>query len=307
MVPRLLKVIFASLLGIILYHGSAEELLVLPEGEEHSILCTAPNEQDYLINWGANGGAVGDGFVVGEEEILDDDTKGKRITFTATDDINSTSLRCVVSDTFQASNSSIPIHLTIIIQGVSCVANDRSNILLSSIIPGLLSAPDVEYTKGDRSILFSWSPPFSHNITDVEPDISHYLVTIINMEDHHSVLTVNTTDTEYLLQSQDCQLSDYQVEIAAVNVVGVGGKYTSPPLTLEQLTIDGMTPELKLFVVESLCFTELVIPDTVTVFLGLDSPVINNQVNASGNFDIIHANILSEQRGKERVCHSVDL
>ncbi|CAI8005285.1 hypothetical protein GBAR_LOCUS4127 [Geodia barretti] len=53
------------------------------------------------------------------------------------------------------------------------------------------------------------------------------------MEDHHSVLTVNTTDTEYLLQSQDCQLSDYQVEIAAVNVVGVGDKYTSPPLTLD--------------------------------------------------------------------------
>ena len=95
----------------------------------------------------------------------------------------------------------------------------------------------MEYTKEDRSILFSWSPPFSHNITDVEPDISHYLVTIINMEDHHSVLTVNTTDTEYLLQSQDCQLSDYQVEIAAVNVVGVGDKYTSPPLTLDGMVI----------------------------------------------------------------------
>ena len=59
------------------------------------------------------------------------------------------------------------------------------------------------------------------------------MVTIINTEEHHSVLTVNTTDTEYLLQSQDCQLPDYQVEIAAVNVVGVGDKYTSPPLTLD--------------------------------------------------------------------------
>ena len=103
---------------------------------------------------------------------------------------------------------------------------------------GTLPAPDVEYTiKEDGSILFSWSPPFSLNITDVEPDISHYLVTVINMEDHHSVLTVNTTDTEYLLQSQDCQLSDYQVEIAAVNVVGVGDKYTSPPLTLDGMVI----------------------------------------------------------------------
>ena len=96
---------------------------------------------------------------------------------------------------------------------------------------GTLSAPDVEYSKTEGSIHFMWSPPFSHNITNVEPDISHYLVNIINMEDH-SVLTVNTTDTEYLLQSQDCQLTHYQVEIAAVNVVGVGDKYTSPPLVL---------------------------------------------------------------------------
>ena len=89
----------------------------------------------------------------------------------------------------------------------------------------------MKYTKGEGFIQFMWSPPFSHNITDVEPDISHYLVNIINMEDH-SVLTVNTTDTEYLLQSQDCQLTHYQVEIAAVNVVGVGDKYTSPPRTI---------------------------------------------------------------------------
>ena len=73
-----LKVIFAaSLLGI-LYHGAAEEQLVLPEGEEHSILCTAPDEENYLITWVANVGPVGDGFVVGEEEILDDETKGKK-------------------------------------------------------------------------------------------------------------------------------------------------------------------------------------------------------------------------------------
>ena len=101
------------------------------------------------------------------------------------------------------------------------------------LLSGLLPTPDVDYTiMGDGSIQFSWSPPFSHNITDVEADISHYRVTIINMEDH-SVLTVITTDTQYLLQSQDCQLSQYQVEIAAVNVVGVGDKYTSPNFTLD--------------------------------------------------------------------------
>ena len=90
----------------------------------------------------------------------------------------------------------------------------------------------MEYSRGNGYILFSWRPPFSYNITDVEPDISHYLVNIINMEDH-SVLTVNTTDTEYLFQSQDCQLTHYQVKIAAVNVVGVGDKYISPSLPLD--------------------------------------------------------------------------
>ena len=115
---------------------------------------------------------------------------------------------------------------------------DNGNRNTQSYSIGTLPAPDVDYTiREDGSILFSWSPPFSHNITDVEPDISYYLVTIINTEEHHSVLTVNTTDTEYLLQSQDCQLSDYQVEIAAVNVVGVGDKYTSPPLTLDGMAI----------------------------------------------------------------------
>ena len=106
----------------------------------------------------------------------------------------------------------------------------------------------------DGSIQFVWSPPFSHNITDVEPDISHYLVTIINMEDY-SVLTVNTTDTQYLLQSQDCQLSHYQVEIAAVNVVGVGDNYTSPVLPLDgmkhfngmKLEVNNICCELSLF------------------------------------------------------------
>ena len=127
-----MKVIFAAYLLGILYHGAAEEQLVLPEGEEHSILCTAPNEDNYLITWVDNVGPVGDGFVVGEKEILDDEMKGIRITFTATDNINNTSLKCVVFDTVEPSNSFEPIQLTIIIQGISCVANDRCNILLSS-------------------------------------------------------------------------------------------------------------------------------------------------------------------------------
>ena len=84
----------------------------------------------------------------------------------------------------------------------------------------------------DQSVLFKWSAPFCHDITGVERDISHYVVNIINMADH-SVLSDNTTHTEYLLDPGQCQFNEYQVEIAAVNIVGVGEKYTSPSFHLE--------------------------------------------------------------------------
>ena len=80
-----------------------------------------------------------------------------------------------------------------------------------------------------------WSPPFSHNITDVEPDISHYLVNI-NSGDTPN-LTVSTTETNYILHTTNCEVNDYQVEIAAVNVVGVGDKYTSPYFSLEGMSL----------------------------------------------------------------------
>ena len=103
------------------YHSAAAiELLVLPEGEEHSILCTAiitEEEDNYQINWAANGRLIGDGFVVGEEKILDDGTRERNIMFTATNGINNTNLSCVVSHLFEPSNTFTPIELTIIIQG----------------------------------------------------------------------------------------------------------------------------------------------------------------------------------------------
>ena len=79
----------------------------------------------------------------------------------------------------------------------------------------------------DNSVLFSWSAPFSLNISDTEPDILYYVIII----DGFSKTTMNTTDTHYLLPSDACLFSEFHVEIAAVNVVGVGEKYRSSPLT----------------------------------------------------------------------------
>ena len=51
-------------------YSAALELLVLPEGEEHSVLCTVADEDRFEIIWVVDGGSAGEEFVVGEEETL---------------------------------------------------------------------------------------------------------------------------------------------------------------------------------------------------------------------------------------------
>ena len=80
-----------------------------------------------------------------------------------------------------------------------------------------------------HSVDFSWTAPFTLDISDVEPDILYYLVYIIS--DTNST-TLKITGVHYSLQSDHCGSQVYRVEIAAVNIVGVGGKYYSPPLVL---------------------------------------------------------------------------
>ena len=88
------------------------------------------------------------------------------------------------------------------------------------------------YVMEPHSVRFSWSAPFSFNITDYEPDILYYVIDIIATEDK-TRSTMNTTDTVYLLQPDLCPFSDYRVEIAAVNIVGMGEKYTSPTMSIK--------------------------------------------------------------------------
>ena len=93
------------------------ELLVLPEGEEHSVLCTVADDDRYLIDWLVDGGSVGEEFVVGEEETLQDGMKGTRITFNATLDVNHTNVKCTVLDRVIPALSFDSLNFTITIQG----------------------------------------------------------------------------------------------------------------------------------------------------------------------------------------------
>ena len=88
-----------------------------------------------------------------------------------------------------------------------------------------------EMSSDHHSVRFSWSAPFTLNISDMEPDILYYVVYIIRDDGHNE--TVTTTDTHYELQADPCQSHQYHVEIAAVNVVGEGEKFASPEIILE--------------------------------------------------------------------------
>ena len=100
-----------------------------------------------------------------------------------------------------------------------------------TFLPGTLSPPVVSYdvSVDRRSVDFSWIAPFTLDISDVEPDILYYLVYIIS-DTNSTTLKVN--GVHYSLESDLCGSQVYRVEIAAVNIVGEGGKYYSPPLVL---------------------------------------------------------------------------
>ena len=94
---------------------------MLPEGTIQNILCTAPAEDHYAINWGTNleGHAGSEGiFTVGEEETVGEGMKGRRVTFTTTPVVNNTILRCVAINFDQPSSSPEPMEFIIIIQGL---------------------------------------------------------------------------------------------------------------------------------------------------------------------------------------------
>ena len=114
------KIIFLFAL-LRVYCCIAREVLVFPEGEVHSILCTAPDEDHFEILWRtAVGGEVGyEGtFTVGDEEPVYSGTKGRRVIFTASPEVNETTLRCIVVNFRPNSDSPEQLEFTIIIQGL---------------------------------------------------------------------------------------------------------------------------------------------------------------------------------------------
>ena len=105
------------------------DVLVLPEGENESIVCTALDDDNLDITWRVNGRISTDDedmrFVV-EEEVtsIDDGLKGSTIIFNATIDVNNTNLSCVVSNIAELTLV-LTLEVTITLQGhiIIIVAN----------------------------------------------------------------------------------------------------------------------------------------------------------------------------------------
>ena len=104
------------------------DVLVLPEGENESIVCTALDDVNLVITWIVNGRISTDEdmrFVVEEEETsVDNGLKGSTIIFNATIDVNNTNLSCVVSNIAELTLV-LTLEVTITLQGhiIIIVAN----------------------------------------------------------------------------------------------------------------------------------------------------------------------------------------
>ena len=95
---------------------------------------------------------------------------------------------------------------------------------------GVLSAPSrVESTTTSTTILLRWDPPFTLNITDVDPDIVSYTVYCRNLDTGMTeVANVNEPVFNFTgVQGEDpdpCHVHEFRV--SAWNVVGESDKST---------------------------------------------------------------------------------
>ena len=190
---------------------------MVPLHAERQFYCVTP-DNTYSYTWKVNGTVVNsnstfpDVVYITSQTLSNGSTQGSLI-FIAYANVNNTDIECFVSN------------------GVHILPQLDSNVL----IQGYLPPPDVILTVENNSVRFSWSAPFSLNITDYEPDILYYVIDIITVDDK-VINGTNCTDTVCRMEVDEGSFSEYRVEIAAVNTVGIGEKYTSPPLSQESMS-----------------------------------------------------------------------
>ena len=144
-------------------------------------------------------------------------------------DQNSTFLSCTVN--FMSGRVETSSDSLLLVQGWLIVAfNIELNTIMLIIIMymhtlGLLSTVnDLSITVSNSTLSLTWEPPFSLDITGVNPDITGYCVDMVDFTSSTILLSqcgIKETEYSYLLP-QDAVCHSYVLTIIPVNVVGRG-------------------------------------------------------------------------------------
>ncbi len=99
---------------------------------------------------------------------------------------------------------------------------------LDSMIAGLLPAVGSLTATPiplDSIISLTWTPPFSLDISNVDPDITGYCVGVVNSTSSlmiHSQCGITDTQYNYTVSPNDIVCDTYTFTVSPVNVVGNG-------------------------------------------------------------------------------------
>ena len=80
----------------------------------------------------------------------------------------------------------------------------------------------------NHTIQVSWEPPETLDLTDIEPDISHYIVRIrSNRSNSFQEETTTTSETEYTFRPRGIdECMPYEIMVTGVNLLGSGANST---------------------------------------------------------------------------------
>ncbi len=91
----------------------------------------------------------------------------------------------------------------------------------------------------DSIISFTWTPPFSLDISGVDPDITGYCVGVVNSTSSlaiHSQCGITDTQYNYTVSPNDTVCDTYTFTVTPVNIVGNG---TSASVILPPTVTEG--------------------------------------------------------------------
>ena len=190
-------------------------------GGSAGFLCTPriPGRSD--LDWLVNGTQIGDLNISNITAEFDENFGIGTLTFgDVLLEYNETTVTCLIDFTRLSSNLLVQGRLAII--QTTCIETTNAIIMHIGLLSDVVS---LELTLLPDSIVsLHWKPPFSLDITGVDPDIEGYCVDVISTTSSstlHSQCGINRTEFNYSLPV-GIVCEDHTYTVTAVNVVGNG-------------------------------------------------------------------------------------